>query len=172
MTGDSKMFESLSIVFFILSFVILLALAVYDLKYYILPDVLNFFLGVTYILFHMSKEWSLVPPSSALTGALVGGGFLFALRALAYRFYKKDSLGLGDVKLMAAAGFGLGFPNIMLAMTVGAGIGLWHGVVMWLRQPRNARKPFEEINVPAGLGLAVGIGIVFLLQTRFPWLLT
>lgn len=165
------MVEYLSIFFYGVSFVILIALSIYDLKYYILPNMLNLFLGASYLFFHIFLNWEFISPLSSVLGAAAGGGLLMLIRWVADRFYKKDSLGLGDVKLMTAAGIGLGFPNIMLAMSVGAAVGLLHGFLMWCLQTRESRKRFDEINVPAGLGLAVGIGIVFLLQTRFPWLL-
>jgi prepilin signal peptidase PulO-like enzyme (type II secretory pathway) len=79
---------------------------------------------------------------------------------------------LGDVKLMCAAGLGLGFPNIMLALSIGAGLGLLHGLFMGLKEKRRTcgKIDFGKINVPAGLGLCGGIAIVMVMQFGFGWM--
>lgn len=91
---------------------------------------------------------------------------LLAIKMAADKFYQQDSLGLGDVKLMTAAGLGLGFPNIMLAMSLGAFIGVFHGIALGVWQKRQTGVPTDlgKINVPAGLGLCIGTAIVFIIQ--------
>ncbi len=121
---------------YILILALLAALAVYDLKYYILPDKMNAALALAFSAFHIATHWSFITPLIALEGALAGGGLLLILRMIANRFYDDDALGLGDVKLMAAAGIGLGFPDILLALSAGAGIGLAHGLLMGWRQKK------------------------------------
>ena len=149
---------------------LLAALAVYDCKHYILPDKLNAALVVAFVLFHILTRWSLTTPLMAAEGAAAGGGLLLLIRAAANRFYDDDALGLGDVKLMAAAGLGLGFPGIMLALSLGAALGLLHGAAIGWRQRRGGGKvDFRKINVPAGLGLCGGTAIVMVLQFGFGW---
>jgi len=156
---------------YVLIFILLAALAVYDYKHYILPDKLNAALAAACVIFHMVNKWALLAPVDILLGALAGGGLLLAIRAAANRFYNDDALGLGDVKLMAAAGLGLGFPNILLALSLGAALGLCHGLFMGWRQKRAGGKvSFGKINVPAGLGLSAGIAIVLVMQFGFGWM--
>src|SRR5882724_7219559 len=97
---------------------LLAALAAYDCKHYILPDKMNLGLALACLLLHTMTRWTLLSPVEALAGA-AAGGLLLAVRAAARRYYHEDALGLGDVKLMGAAGIGLGFPNILLALSVG-----------------------------------------------------
>lgn len=156
---------------YILALLILAALAWRDVQEYILPNYLNAALALTFSAFHISINWQLISPVDALLGAFFGGGMLLFIRFLANRFYREDSLGLGDVKLMAAAGVGLGFPNIFLALSAGAFAGLLHGAIMALVYERQTGKKaqLDEINVPAGLGLCVGIAIVLATQFRLDW---
>jgi len=164
----------LSIFSYIVIFALLAALAYRDLKEYILPDYLNAALAISFIIFHILTNWQGVTPLEALEGSLAGGGLLLFIRALANKFYHEDALGLGDVKLMAAAGLGLGFPNIFMALSVGAFAGMLHGLCMaFFEKKRTAHKiDLSRVNVPAGVGLAVGIALVMVYQFGFEWLLT
>jgi prepilin signal peptidase PulO-like enzyme (type II secretory pathway) len=157
---------------FALIFILLAALAAYDCKHYILPDMLNLALAIVCGIFHIANGWTFLSPLESLAGAAGGGGFLLLIRAAASRFYNDDALGLGDVKLMAAAGIGLGFPGTMLALCLGAMIGLIHGLFMgWAEKRRGGKVDFARINVPAGLGLCCGIAIVMTSQfgSALPW---
>jgi leader peptidase (prepilin peptidase)/N-methyltransferase len=150
---------------------LLAALAAYDYKYYLLPDKMNAGLAGAFIIFHFSTHWMLITPLEALGGLGAGGGLLLLIRAAANHFYKEDALGLGDVKLMAAAGLGLGFPNIMLALSLGAGFGMLHGIFMGLRQKKaGAKVDFGRVNVPAGPGLCLGIALVMMAQFGMEWM--
>lgn len=166
------MLELLSIFSYLLIFLLLIALAWRDAKEYILPDLLNATLAITFGAFHTSLDWHLLSPLSALGGALAGGGFLYVIRALALRFYHEDSLGLGDVKLMAAAGFGLGPQGIFMALTIGSAAGVLHGLSLafYERLKNNHKIKIAEVNVPAGVGLAFGIMVTMYLQFGFEWL--
>jgi leader peptidase (prepilin peptidase)/N-methyltransferase len=158
---------------YFLVYALLAALAYRDLKEYILPDYLNAGLALAFMAFHISNHWQLVTPLQSLEGALIGGGLLLLIRTAANKFYNADALGLGDVKLMAAAGLGLGHPGVLMALTVGAFAGMIHGLLMAFNH--NLRKNIEKIalsqvNVPAGLGLTAGIALVMLYQFGFSWL--
>lgn len=155
-----------------LIFVLLGALAYRDLKEYILPDVLNATLAISFIVFHTLNHWQLVKPLEALEGAVVGGGLLLVIRTAANKYYRQDSLGLGDVKLVAAAGIGLGFPAIFMALSVGAFMGVLHGFGMaLLEKKKNSHKiDLGRVNVPAGVGLTLGIAAVMIWQFGFGWL--
>jgi len=156
-----------------LIFIILAALAYRDLKEYILPDILNAALALTFIFFHTLSHWQLVKPMEALEGMLTGGGLLLIIRTLANKYYRQDSLGLGDVKLMAAAGIGLGFPNIFMALSIGAFAGVLHGFIMAVIEKKKTSHKIDlsRVNVPAGVGLAFGIAIVMVVQFGFVWLI-
>lgn len=165
------MMPFVAILSYVIIFGLLAALSWRDIKEYILPNEMNAALAVTFGAFHIATNWQLVHPASALLGAFCGGGLLLVIRFFANRFYKQDSLGLGDVKLMAAAGIGLGFPNIFLALSAGAFAGLFHGAAMAIMEEKRTgqKQDLGDVSVPAGLGLCVGIAIVFVTQFGFGW---
>lgn len=133
---------------------LLVALSVIDLRTYLLPDklVLPFFL--TGIIFHICTSFYYAPIEDMLIGALVGGGFLYAVRFAANSYYKKDSLGLGDVKLLAAAGAWLGPQDVLLAIIIGSFAGVLHGLALAVQRKT---KDLATLNLPAGPGFAAGI---------------
>lgn len=141
-------------------------LVIIDLKTRILPNkyVLIFFLSG--ILFHLASSFHYLPPLHLLYGALVGGGILYGIRLAAERFYGPDSLGMGDVKLMAAAGVWLGPYHILLALSLGAMAGIVHGVgiVFWNRFRHDKIISFATLTLPAGPGFIFGVIVVALMQ--------
>lgn len=155
-----------------LALAILAALAYRDIKEYILPDHLNAALALSFMSFHISTSWHVITPAEALLGSIMGGGLLLLIRAIANKFYDEDSLGLGDVKLMAAAGLGLGHPDVLMALTVGAFVGVLHGLCMGYagRKVTKGKLSLGRINVPAGVGLASGIAVMMICGFGFEWL--
>ncbi|MFA7456530.1 MAG: A24 family peptidase [Micavibrio sp.] len=138
---------------------LLIALSVIDLREMILPDELNLALAVTGIAFHILTGLALIDAGSMLAGALAGGGLLYGIRFIANRYYGQDALGLGDVKLLAAAGLWLGPEGVLQAITLGALAGLLHGFAYagWLKYKTGAAPSIHRLSIPAGPGFAVGI---------------
>lgn len=155
----------------ILVFALLLVLAINDIRYYLLPNVLTASLALVAFSFHSATGWSLLTINESFFGAMLGGGLLLSLRAVANYITKKDALGLGDVKLITASGLLLGFPGIFLALAVGSLAGLFHGLALQFREMKvtGTKPPLATINVPAGVGLALGISLVTLYQFGFWW---
>jgi len=159
------MLSFISVFSYTLSFVALFFLARRDLKEYVLPDILNLSLALFFLSFHISTDWTLITAQDSLMGASVITILLLTIRAIANRIYKTDALGLGDVKLMAAAGFGLGLTHVLTALIIGALIGAGQGVYMSWRQ----KQPLARTQVPAGVGFAIGIGLTILYAFGLTW---
>ena len=145
--------------------ILLLVLSVIDLRTRLLP---NKYVGgflVLGIIFHVVSDFYFTPVQDAVLGGLAGGGLLYAIRFFANKMYKRDTLGLGDVKLMGAAGVWLGTQYIFLALCVGAFAGLVHGVfyAIYLRQKTGEAVKFSTLSIPAGPGFIVGIVIAAIL---------
>ncbi len=157
------------------SIFILLTLSKIDLREGILPNglVLTFLcLGLA---FHFSTSFVLLSVKEMLTGALMGAGILYMIRLVANWYYKDDTLGLGDVKLMGAAGLWLGPHYILIALITGAVSGALHGIGLGILAFKNTKSwpDFTKLSLPAGPGFAVGIVIAgtFLLKPFFIGLL-
>ena len=89
----------------------------------------------------------------------MGGGILYVIRMAGNAYYKQDTLGLGDVKLLAAAGLWLGMEGVVFALTAGAFAGLLHGIfVACYRAIKEKTKPnLNRLMIPAGPGFCIGI---------------
>ena len=160
------MLKILSIACLIGALILLGALATTDFKYRRLPDRLTAALALTGLIFHYATNWHFITPLHALAGGAAGFMFLYAIRMAANRFYGRDALGLGDVKLMAAAGLWLGVQNVMLALTLGALAGILQGIAygLWQSLHLKTKIDFAHMQVAAGPGFAIGIIITGLME--------
>lgn len=138
---------------------LLVALSIIDLRIGLLPNVHNAALAALGIAFHSLSGFAFVTPIDMAIGAAMGGGLLLGIRFVANRYYGQDSLGLGDVKLLAAAGVWLGAEDILLALVIGAIAGLLHGgfVIGWNKVRGIETGALSTFSIPAGPGFCAGI---------------
>lgn len=134
---------------------LLVALSVVDLRVRLLPNEMVLGFAALGLIFHFVTETTLLSVTEIALGGVIGFGSLYLLRALANRYYGMDALGLGDVKLMGAAGLWLGPDGITLALMLGALAGLLHGTVCAV----HGKIPLSKLQIPAGPGFAVGIAV-------------
>lgn len=148
----------------LISLALLTRLAIIDLKIRLLPNRLVLGFAIMGILFHSASLFTYNTPTGMLIGALIGGGLLILIRCAGNFFYKQDTLGLGDVKLMAAAGLWLGPEHILAALIWGALAGLTHGGTCYgyERLYKKTTHPLSTYSIPAGPGFIVGILIAAL----------
>lgn len=139
--------------------IILFFLSAIDLREGLLPNELVMGFLALGLVFHFCMLFAFLPMTQMFLGAFIGGSALYLVRTIANMLYKQDALGLGDVKLMGAAGLWLGPYYILIALSVGALMGLLHGltaaVYIWRKT-----KEFPDLNrfsLPAGPGFAIGI---------------
>jgi len=82
----------------------------------ILNKVLLFLLAGGLIL----NGWlQIIPWISALIGMLAGGGLLLVFALLGQWYFKKESMGMGDVKFAAVLGFFLGWKLVLVSLYAG-----------------------------------------------------
>lgn len=158
------MFEWIALLCLIAAAGLLIALSVIDLRVRLLPNVLVAPLALLGIIFHIVTRWHYLDITLVLLGGLAGFGILYGVRAVANHIYKMDALGLGDVKLLGAAGLWLGPEMVMMALSVGAFAGLLHGIgiALWISYKTKTKPRFAGLQLPAGPGFAVGIVAVAL----------
>lgn len=140
----------------------LLAAAAVDSRHLILPDILVLPLIPAGILLHAwiaPGQWA-----DHLAGALIGF-VLFAAISLAYRrLRRRDGLGLGDAKLLAAAGAWVGWIGLPSVVLLGAVFGLATALVL-----RMAGRNVERVTeLPFGPALALAFWLVWLYGPLVP----
>jgi len=112
-------------------------IAVIDFKYRLVLNVLTYPALVALLVFNL-----LALPEQR-TAILLGGGMAFAIFFLT-AWLRPGELGGGDVKLATVIGVTFGFPQMLLALLVGAGIGAGVAVMMLLTRQagRKTRIPY------------------------------
>lgn len=134
----------------------LLTLALIDLRAGILPDILTLpllvlGLGVTYL-----SDASRLADSAI--GAVAGFLFFASIRWLYRRLRGREGIGLGDAKLLAAAGAWVAWDGLPSVVFVAAVLGLGAALVMALR----GRRITGDLSLAFGPALCAGLWIVWL----------
>ncbi len=162
------MLEIIALLSLIGSLIILYILSIIDLRDRLLPNELVMGFMCLGLIFHLSTLLHYISFIDMALGAVIGGGILFLIRSVANAFYKEDTLGLGDVKLLGAAGIWLGPEAILIAMTIGAFLGFLHGMMVALRTVSNSKVGMDltKLAIPAGPGFALGIVMTGALHFR------
>ena len=148
--------------FFVLS-TALVVISFIDLDHQIIPDVISLpgvLLGVTFSGVNPAIGWQ-----SALIGAALGGGILFAV-ALGYQALTgRQGMGGGDVKLLAMIGAFLGWRAVPFTLLLASFLGSAVGLGTMIRQHRDTK-----LALPFGPFLAFGaLSYVFFGESLIDW---
>ena len=81
---------------------------------------------------------------SAFLGAAIGVGILWFIAVLGRLIFRKDAMGMGDVKLMGAIGAYLGWPSVLFTLMVSSFLGAAVGVTLVLmgKKDMQSRIPY------------------------------
>lgn len=144
--------NTLALILFSTSVVIIVT----DYKYFIIPDVVLFLMGLVGIV--------LYPNIYHVVSALAAYSLFYVL----FRVTKEKGMGFGDVKLSGVLGLLLGFPKIVIALYVAFLTGALVGVILLL-----VGKAKMKTKVPFGPFLILG-ALVSLLwgDLLYQWWLT
>ncbi|BEM78155.1 hypothetical protein SME38J_22580 [Serratia marcescens] len=126
---------------------LLIALAWLDWRHRWLPDRLTLPLLWGGLLCNLDARWATL--DDAVIGAAAGYGALWLLNALYRQVRRRNGIGLGDFKLLAALGAWLGWTTLPLLVCLAAAIGLGLTVARGLHPRRGWRTP-----QPFGIALA------------------
>ena len=99
---------------------ILIVITFIDFKHKWIPDrfqIALLVLGVVVAIFG-PLGWQ-----THLIGLFVGGGILLAFYGIGRLVFKREALGIGDIKLMAVCGLILGWQGVILALILGSVVG-------------------------------------------------
>jgi len=134
-----------------------------DVVHKIIPDVLSLPLLIIGFLF------SLIPGSkmgivSAFTGAAFGFFVFFILAYLFHRFMKKEALGGGDIKLIAAIGSFVGFYGVLFTIFFASFFALIFILVFY--KERTKEIPFAPFLISAAVFYVLFGHLIFDLYLR------
>jgi leader peptidase (prepilin peptidase)/N-methyltransferase len=140
-----------------------LAIAIVDYRQMIIPDELN---GLALLVGLLSAGLkSSAAPSAAILDALIRAATMFAVffvfRLLYRRLRRVEGMGLGDVKLAAAAGAWLNWPDLPIAVDIAALAALAAALLARL----SGRELSMTAKVPFGVFFAPSIWMCWLLAT-------
>ena len=157
---------------YLIIFSILMIIFVYDFKYMEIPMLvlwigigvsLVYFIFSDYQVFHLAVSILDLKTISGLLGALIAGGFFFALAA----YSKETWMGYGDADLGLLAGLVVGWPNVwgalLLSFTLGALISVM--LICFGRKTMKSQVPFAPF-------LISGVFLATILPQMFPILKT
>ena len=100
----------------------MMMVAMSDLKFCIIPDefiIAGCVLSVTAAMPHIMTAPGLLNKLSPVFGAAIGAGIILGINLLGRLLYKKDALGMGDLKLMVVCGIACGAGGTLMALVVG-----------------------------------------------------
>lgn len=130
----------------------LIALSAIDIEHYILPDSLT--LSLVWLGLLANTASAFVSIESAVWGAALGYASLWLIHHVFLLVRKKEGLGYGDFKLLAAIGAWLGveaLPWVLFgAASVGALVGI--GGILFFKRPQDAPLPFGPFLSAAAFG--------------------
>jgi prepilin signal peptidase PulO-like enzyme (type II secretory pathway) len=142
-----------SVIFFVfLSLVscLLLVIFVYDLKYYLVPNIIIFPAIILTFVFDLYLWWNVGLFSvfmSSILAAVIAGGFFLILVLIS----KEKWMGMGDVFIGILIGLILGFPQVLVALFLAFWIGAIFSIFLLLLKKKNLKSkiPFGPFLVLA-----------------------
>lgn len=141
---------------------LLIVCSVIDFQHMIIPD------GISLSMIAMSPLIALVHPEltlrSSLLGVFLGGAGVYAVAWTYYLLRKREGIGMGDAKLLAAIGGWLGYESLLPTVLFGSIIGSFVGLGLMVKQ----RHTNMQTEIPFGPFLA--FGAAFYLLSPIHWL--
>ena len=119
---------------------LMLTIFIIDWEHLIIPNILVF-LGIGLgLLFQLVHGFGSI--TTGLFNGLIAFLFVFAIRFLANRVYKKETLGFGDVKFAGLLGLWLGIMNFIIVLWLAAILGAIYGI--WKTAFQHKKEPVEH----------------------------
>ena len=146
--------------FYFIFIAALIVITTIDLRYFIIPDVISLpgiVIGMifSFIVPEMQGETAhLQGLLHSFISAAAGGGVLLSVALIGTWIFKKEAMGMGDIKLVAMFGAFIGIKLTLLAIFLSSVIGSIAGVILIVF--RNAKM---QSRIPFGPYLAIGAAI-------------
>ena len=146
--------------FYLLLVYVLIVIAFIDFKTRLIPNKVLIFLLTTGIV--LNALFRVIPFREAFLGFLISGGTMYALAILGKLLFKKESMGMGDVKFSAVVGFFLGWKLTLAALYFGFVFALFFAGLSKIFS-----KPVPSGAVPMGPFLSLSLLIFLLWGNQF-----
>jgi leader peptidase (prepilin peptidase)/N-methyltransferase len=134
----------------------LIALFAFDIAHFVLPDFLTYSLLAAGVVLSARQDMDAALESAA--SAFAGGSSLLCVKLLYRQITKRDGLGMGDVKLFAAAGAWVGIAGLPQVLLIASGLGLFASLAYQRRG-----NGFLLSRIPFGIGLCPAIWATWIL---------
>lgn len=144
---------SLELLTFLIFTTSLIPIFFIDLKEMLIPDTLSISGIIIGLILGVFRGIAVV----SLIGAAVGAVYVLIIIYLGKAIYKRDVMGMGDVKLSAMIGAFVGWANFLLTILISSLLGSIYGII----QIRKGKSSMKSI-IPYGPFLAIGGFITFL----------
>lgn len=126
-----------------------------DLEHFLIPN------SLVVLLLAGGVAYSFLDRDPGFLNRLLGAGTGFAV-PLILGYISKGGIGGGDIKLMGAMGYWLGFPGILYSLFVAALIGSLWGIFLIAARGKKRKDP-----IPFGPFLVAGFLYIFLFRDHF-----
>lgn len=164
-------YYGISLQFFIynLFFILLLIAAFVDMKYRIIPDEVSLGgiilgLALSFIFPQIQNANShFLGLLSSFIGALIGAAITYFTGLLGSFIFKKEAMGFGDVKLMAAVGAFLGWALALIAFFIAPFFGLIYGIFILVKKKSHLVPYGPFLSLGAAIALFFGRKILSLI---------
>ena len=144
------------LLFYLLFFYAFMVISFVDISHQVIPNKILLFLIISGILLNLT--FKIIPWPQALSGALVAGVIIYLIRILGQLVFKKESMGMGDVKLAVVCGYFIGWQNFLLALFFASLAAL---LVYVIRHIFSTGKISQKISFAPYLGLGCLISVLF-----------
>ncbi len=161
----------LTLNFFVYAFLIIILVmdAFADIKAQIIPNGLNFvgFLAGAIFIYYTTIN-NAMAGVDLLFGMLTGGGIFMLIALFSYIAYKKEGMGMGDVKLMAVLGMFFGVYNTIQIFVLSFAIGAVASIILMILK---IKKSSDYMAFGPFIVIASIITMFIPYTIMFPWYL-
>lgn len=118
----------------------LIIITVSDIEEYIIPDSILLISGILIVVIQIIAYKTFA--FDRIVDGAICFGFMYGLKIIGNYLFKKESMGDGDIKLMALIGLVLGTKKAILTLFAAAYLGLPYAIYVMISKKSNRELPF------------------------------
>ena len=164
LSENQNWWDYVTLILQIATLLILIPVSVIDYYHYIIPNSITLGGLIIGLIFGISKSlilWQIIPVAETFGGMIAGAAPLALLAFLGHILFKKEAMGMGDIKLMAFIGSIFGWKVVLLSIFFGSLFGSIIGLIL-----RAVKILKREQHIPFGPFLGVGTLVAVLVGEK------